>query len=387
MRLVFGSWPRICGPAAVLLAIAGPSLAQPAPPRAPAVGVAAVEAKPVYPSNSFVGRVQATDRVNLVARVTAFIEHRFFTEGAEVKKGDLLYRLEQGPFEADLQAKQANVAQFAAQLQNAILTLQRTQKLLSTPAGQQSTVDAALAGQQSLQAQLAGAQAQLKMSQINLDYTEIRAPIAGKIGRSALTDGNVVTPNSGVLATIVSQDPMYVVFPVAVRTALELREHFGAKGGFSAVVVKLRLPDGRDYGQTGKLDFLDNSVTGNTDSINLRGVIANPLLPAADGGDGTVRELVDNELVTVVIEDAVPLEALTIPRSAVLSDQSGDYVYVVDGESKAVRRPITLGQSTPSVANVAKGLSAGEKVIVEGIQRVRPGQPVAAAPASPMPAR
>jgi membrane fusion protein (multidrug efflux system) len=172
-----------------------------------------------------------------------------------------------------------------------------------------------------------------------------------------------------------------------VRTALDLRERFAGKGGFGAVVVKLRLPDGREYGQKGKLDFVDNSVTGNTDSITLRGVIPNPPLPAADGGDGTLRELVDNELVTVILEDAQPVEALTIPRSAVLSDQTGDYVYIVDGAGKAERRPIVLGQSTPTTANVAKGLAAGDKVVVEGIQRVRPGQPVVAGPASPSPAQ
>jgi membrane fusion protein, multidrug efflux system len=364
-----------------VLAVA-PAIAQQPPAKPPAVGVVAVARKPLTQSTDYVGRIQATDRVNLVARVAAFLEQRLFTEGAEVKQGDPLYRLEQGPFQADVQAKQATIAQFKAQLQNAVLTLARVRALLSTPAGQQSTVDTALANQLALQAQVQGAEAQLAQSQINLGYTEIRAPIDGKIGRTAVTVGNYVTPSSGVLAVIVSQDPMYVVFPVSVRTVIDLRQRYGDKGGFGSIIVRIRLPDGRLYDRTGHLDFVDNTAAGNTDTITLRGTLPNPLLADGKGGDGTARELVDGELVTVVLEDAQPLQALTVPRAAVLSDQVGDYVYVVDGEDKAQQRRVQLGQSTPALAAVTNGLSEGESVVVEGIQRVRPGQPVSPGPAS-----
>jgi membrane fusion protein, multidrug efflux system len=364
-----------------VLAVA-PAIAQQPPAKPPAVGVVAVQRKPITQTTEYVGRIQATDRVNLVARVGAFLEERLFTEGAEVKQGELLYRLEQGPFQADIQAKQAAIAQFKAQLQNALLTLSRTRALLSTPAGQQSTVDAALANQLALQAQVQGAEAQLAQSQINFDYTEIHAPIDGKISRTAVTVGNYVTPSSGVLAVIVSQDPMYVVFPVSVRTVIDLRRRYGDKGGFGAVIVRIRLPDGRLYDRTGHLDFVDNSAAGNTDTITLRGALSNPLLAEGKGGDGTARELVDGELVTVILEDAQPLEALTVPRAAVLSDQVGDYVYVVDGDDKAQQRRVQLGQSSPALAAVTSGLNDGESVVVEGIQRVRPGQPVSPGPAS-----
>src|SRR5271170_521261 len=219
---------------------AAPTTAQQPPARPPAVGVAKVQLQPITPSSEFTGRIQAIDRVNLVARVTAFLDQRFFAEGTEVKKGDLLYRLEQPPYQADVQAKQAAVAQFEAQLVNANVTLQRTKALLNTPAGQQSNVDAALAAQLSLQAQRDNAQALLRQSQINLAYTEIRAPIDGKIGRTSVTEGNVVGPGSGssVLSMIVSQDPMQVVFPVPVRTVLDLRKRYADKGGLSAAVLK-----------------------------------------------------------------------------------------------------------------------------------------------------
>ena len=365
--------------ASVLLGVSGMALAQrPAGP--PAVGVVAVTRQPIYQASEYVGRVQAEERVNLVARVTAFIDQRFFTEGAEVKKGDLLYRLEQGPFEADVQAKEAAIAQIKAQLENANLTLARARTLLNTPAGQQATVDTALASQRSFQAQLEAAQAQLRQSQINLGYTEIRSPIDGKIGRTAQTVGNVVTPSTGVLATIVSQDPMYVVFPVSVRVVLDLRQRYADKGGFAAAAIKLRLPNGQIYGQAGKLDFIDNSVATTTDTMILRGVVANPPLPTAAGTNGPTRELVDNELVNVVLADATPIEALVVPRATILSDQRGDYVYVVDAENRAQQRRVELGQTTPTTAVVTNGLALGEKVILEGIQRVRPGIPVAAQP-------
>ncbi len=364
------------------LAAAIPALAQQPPSRPPAVGVAKAELRAVTPSSEFVGRIQAIERVNLVARVTAFLDQRLFTEGAEVNKGDLLYRLEQGPFQADVQAKQAAIAQFRAQLQNASTTLTRQKTLLSSPAGQQAAVDLSLANQQALQAQVLAAQAQLRQSEINLGYTEIRAPVDGKIGRTAVTPGNVVGPNTGVLATIVTQDPMYVVFPVSVRVALDLRARYAGANGFEAAVVKVRLPDARPYEHAGRLDFVDNTVTGNTDTITMRGVLPNPVLP---GPGAPTRELVDGELVTAIIEDARPVQALTIPRAAVLSDQAGDYVYVVDGQNKVMQQRIRLGQSTPLSAVVADGLREGDSVVVEGVQRIRPGQVVTPEPASAPP--
>jgi membrane fusion protein (multidrug efflux system) len=337
--------------------------------------------RPITESNEYLGRIEAINRVNVVARVTAFLEKRNFVEGAEVKTGDLLYQLERGPFEADLKSKQAQVAQLQATLVNAKLTTERARILLSGPAGQQSTYDAALANQQSLEAQVQAAQAQVEASQINLDYTEIRSPIDGMIGRTAVTEGNVVSPSSGVLTTIVSQDPMYVTFPVSVREALTLRDRYVPRGGFKAVAIRIRLPDGRPFDQVGQLNFVSNTIVQNTDTITLRGTIPNP--PIHDATPRlTVRELTDNEFVTVLLEGVQPVEVVAIPRSAVLSDQQGDYVFVVGADNKAEQRRIKLGQSTSTVASVTSGVSPGDKVIAEGLQKVRPGEPVAPAPAS-----
>src|ERR1700742_3742592 len=272
--------------------------AQQGPAGPPAVGVLEAAKRPITESNDFLGRVEAVNRVAVVARVTAFLDKRLYAEGTEIKNGDLLYQLERGPFEADLKSKQAQVAQLQATLVNAKLTTDRARTLLSGPAGQQSTYDAALANQQSLEAQIQAAQAQVDLSKINLDYTEIHSPIDGQIGRTAVTEGNVVTPNSGTLTTVVSQDPMYVTFPVSVREALRLRDRYATRGGFKAVLIRLRLSDGRLYDQTGQLNFVNNTIAQNTDTIMLRGVIPNPILyrPSPTTG-GTVRELTDGEFV------------------------------------------------------------------------------------------
>src|SRR5947209_3522399 len=368
------------------------SHAQPGPSGPPAVGIVEARRQPITQTNEFNGRIEAINHVNIVARVTAFLDKQLFAEGAEVKTGDLLYQLEKAPFQADVAAKQAQVAQLEATLVNARLTTERARTLLGGPAGLQSNYDAAIANQRSLEAQVQGAQAQLQSSQINLGYTDIRAPIDGRTGRTAITLGNVVSPSSGTLTTIVSQDPIYVSFPVSFREALELRQKYATRGGLNAVVIRIRLPDGRLYGQTGKLDFVNNTITANTDTITLRGEIANPLLdihqqtPSATPPNPTrsnVRELYDGEFVSVLLEGVQPVEVLAIPRAAVLSDQQGDYVYVVGADNKAEQRRIQLGQSTSTIAAVISGLKEGEHVIVEGLQRVRAGQPVSPGPASP----
>jgi membrane fusion protein (multidrug efflux system) len=359
--------------------------AQPAASGPPAVGVVRAERQQITQTDQFIGRIQAVGRVALVARVTAFLEKRLFVEGTEVKHGDLLYQLEQPPFQAQVDFNKANVAQLQAQHRNAELTLERAQYLLKTPAGQQANVDSALAQERSLAAQIAAAQAQLQTAEINLGYTEIRAPIDGKISATEVTEGNVVSPTSGTLANIVSQDPMYVLFPVPTRQGLDLRTRYEPKGGFNAVVVKLQLPDGRTYGHDGKLDYVSPTIATNTDTVTVRAVVPNPLLPDIPPNAPAPRELFDGEFVTVFLEGVQPIFVLGVPRAAVLSDQQGDYVYVVDAQNKAQIRRIQLGQSTPSTAVVTTGLQEGELVISEGLQRVRPGEVVSPGPASPPP--
>jgi membrane fusion protein, multidrug efflux system len=179
---------------------------------------------------------------------------------------------------------------------------------------------------------------------------------------------------------------MYVIFPVSQRAVLDLRNRYAGKGGFNAVVLKLRLPDGRIYQHDGRADYVSPTVNETTDTVDIRGVFPNPVSVSMQPGQPTVRELTDGEFVTVLVEGVQPITVLTIPRAAVLSDQQGDYVYVVDAQNKAQIRRIQLGQSTPTTAVVTSGLSEGELVISEGLQRVRPGQEVIPGPASLAPA-
>jgi len=371
--------------APMLAAFAVPALAQPGPAGPPAVGVAQAQKRPVIEISEFVGRIQAVSRVDLVARVTAFIQERHFTEGAEVHTGDLLYRLERAPFEAQVAQQAAAVATATAVLAGGNLVLGRAEALLNGPAGQRSLVDDARATQRSQAAQLIGAQAQLRLAQVNLDYTEIKAPIDGKISRTTVTEGNVVSPSSGTLATIVSQDPMYVLFPISVRAALDLRDRYADKGGFSAVTIKVTLPNAEVYDQAGQLDYVDPTVAPNTDTLTLRGRMPNPVRPGSKAGQPGDRELSDGMFVTVKLEGVQPVEQIAVPRVSVLSDQQGSYVWVVGSDNKVAQRRVQLGQSTPDTAVISAGLKEGETVVVDGVQRVRPGIVVSPGPASPGP--
>jgi membrane fusion protein (multidrug efflux system) len=338
-------------------------------------------------SYEFNGRIQAINSANVAARVTAFLENRLFAEGSDVKQGDLLYTLERAPFQAAVDVQKAAVAQSAAQLENDSMNLGRQKQLIKTFAVSQQAFDNALAAQRVAAAQLKSAQAQLETAQINLDYTEIRSPIDGRIGRTSVTVGNVVGPTSGVLTTVVSQDPMYVVFSVPTRRAIELREEYADKGGFDAVKIRIRLPDGRVYSETGKLDFVNNAIAQDTDTLLLRGVLPNPILGSQAAGGVKLRELAADEFVTVLLESVDPRQVVAVPRAAILADQQGTYVYVVDDNNVARQRRVRLGQSTPVTAGIVDGLKEGERIIVEGIQRARPDVPVTPAPASQIASR
>jgi membrane fusion protein, multidrug efflux system len=367
--------------------LATSAMGQPIPSGPPPVGVIKVERRPMTDTYEFNGRIQAINSVNIVARVTAFLEKQLFKEGTDVKKGDLLYVLERPPYQAAVDVQKAAIAQAQAQLENGKAELWRKQQLVEKNSGTQQAVDSALATQRSETAQVHAAEAQLEIAQINLDYTEIRSPIDGRIGRTSVTVGNFVSPASGSLTTVVSQDPMYVTFPVSTRRAIQLREEYSKAGGFDAVKLRLRLPDGRTYGPVGKLDFINNAIAQDTDTVIVRGQIPNPLLGTENAGGVNLRELIADEFVTVLLESVDPKQVIAVPRGAILSDQEGSYVYVVDDQNIARQRRVRLGQLTPEIAGIADGLKEGEQIIVDGIQRARPNAPVTPAPAATIASR
>ncbi|MDE8348794.1 MAG: efflux RND transporter periplasmic adaptor subunit [Acidocella sp.] len=356
-----------------LLVSSAPALAQNANPPPPVVSVMSVSEQPVYAQQSYVGRIAATDIVQLNARVTGYLESQNFKDGDDVKAGQLLYVIEQAPYQAAVAQAQAQVEAAIAQSQNANVTLQRAEALLHTPAGQQSSVDAAKATALSDKAQIDAAKAQLQTAQINLSYTEIHAPLDGQIGATSVNVGNVVGPTSGVLDTIVSENPVYVTFALPVVDALKYRAMALAQNELSGINLLVQLPDGRMYGQTGRIDFINNQITATTDTLNWRGTIANPRLPGAGNVPGAARELTSGEFITVILRSRNPQNQIVVPRDAVITDQLGDYVLKVGGDNKVIRQTVVLGTNTNDSVQIVKGLIAGDRVIVDGIQRVHPG--------------
>jgi membrane fusion protein (multidrug efflux system) len=344
-----------------------------APP--PAVTVAPVEAGDVTAQSEFVGRVEAVNKVELRARVTGFLEQRLFREGQEVKAGDLLYVIEQPPYQAAVDQRKAELASAEANRANTAVQLQRGEELVRNNNIPKAEVDQRRANDQMAAAQILEAQAALEQAQINYGYTDIHAPIDGKIGQTTYTIGNLVGPDSGVLATIVSQEPMYVTFPVSAAVILQTRRAAGGElPDPSEFVVRIKLPDGSVYQHPGKIDFLNNQVAQGTDTLTARAVFPNP-----------ERLLVDGQFVTVTVEAGEPVTALVVPQGAVQVDQAGSYVLVVGADDKAEQRRVTLGATQGTNVVVQSGLQQGERIIVDGIQKVRPGMQVAANEAQPTP--
>lgn len=367
--------------AAALLSGATAFAAPPGGPGGPpAVGVQPVGHQAVTASSDYIGRIQAIDRVALVPRVTAYLDKRLFDEGAEVKKGDLLYVLEQAPFQAAVLAQQGALEQAQSTVANAGINFARQKALLSTPAGQKQSYDNALASARGGAAAVISAQANLQTAQIQLGYTEIRAPVDGRISATAVNEGNVVSPSTGTLATIVTQDPMYVTFPAASRDVLSMQKKYQDVGGLSAAAIKLTLGDGTSYDQAAKLDYVAPTVSENTDTITLRATVANPKrgsVTTAQSNDGvSTRQLVDGEFVTVTVADPHPVDRLVIPRAAVLSDQEGDYVFLLAAGDTAKRADLKLGETVGANAVVLSGLKDGDQVIVDGIQKLHDGAKV-----------
>jgi membrane fusion protein (multidrug efflux system) len=343
----------------------------------PAVGVITVASQPVYDQQSYVGRIESPVIVQLNARVTGYLEQQNFHDGDQVKQGQLLYVIEQPPYQAAVTQAQAGVEQAIAQARNANLTFSRARQLLATPAGQQSTVDSAQASALSGMAAIDSAKAQLQTAQINLGYTEIRAPIDGQIGATTVNPGNVVGPTTGTLATIVAQDPMYVAFSLPVIDALKFRQEDAqenaAKGGLQNIDLLIQLPDGRTYDQTGRVDFINNQITQNTDTLDWRGTIPNPPLPGTAALPGAARELTSGEFVTVILKSRTATNAITIPRDAVITDQLGDYVLKLSPNNTVARQPVTMGPQTNAAVEITAGLRPGDKIVTTGIQRIHPG--------------
>jgi membrane fusion protein, multidrug efflux system len=331
---------------------------------APNVTVVAAVSEEIKPTVTFTGRVQAQDKVELRARIDGFLQKRLFEEGQDVKVGDLLFVIEQDAYKATVAETKANIEKVQAAVTLANIEYDRASRLVQSQAGTQARLDDATAKQAEARGELARLKAALDKAELQLSYTEIRAPVAGRIGRSTYSIGNFVSPQSGPLATIVRQDPINVVFPVTAREMLEVRKE--AKEGVDPTIF-VQLADGSRYAQPGKVNFIDVTVNPGTDTVLVRALFPNP-----------DRILVDGQLVTVVVEEGAGQSALIIPQRAIQSDQGGAFVLVVDGADKVEVQRVEVDQGPGDRLIVKKGLAAGDKVIVDGVQKVHPGEVVQA---------
>ncbi|MFG1299775.1 efflux RND transporter periplasmic adaptor subunit [Xanthobacter sp. V3C-3] len=356
-----------CGAFAALALLAAPAAGQ--QPGAIPVGVVPATLQPVSDAQEFVGRVEAPERVDIRARVKGMLEAVLFTEGETVKEGQPLYRIEKPPFEADVQQATGEVERARAALSLAKIQRERAEELLARNAGTAVAKDQAVAGEESAKGALLTAEAALNTAKINLGYTDIASPIAGRIGRTAFTRGHIIGPESGPLATVVSQNPMYVTFPVSQRDYQAAQKDEG-KVDLSNVEVRVKFPDGTVYDQVGKINFVDVSVSRSTDTVILRADVPNPS-----------GRLVDGQLVRVELKAGTPEERIVVPQAALIADQGGIYVFVVE-DGKAVVRRVKIGGNVGANAVVSDGLKAGEPVIVEGFEALRPGAAVRATPAT-----
>ncbi len=351
------------------------STAQPQQP-APAVMVTPVVQEEVTKTHELVGRTAALKTVNLVARVQGFLEKRNFKEGEGVQKGDILFVIEQAPYQIEVKAAQASVTEAKATLQNAESYLQRL-KMVRQGGVSQMDLDKASSEFLRAQAQLTNAQAMLDQAKLNLSYTEIRSPIDGRIGRVSVSLGNLVSPETGTLVTIVQIDPVYVLFTVSEVDVITEFQRQVAKGESTIFIPRIQLANGTIYPFEGKQDFISHIVDEKTGTITIRAIFPNPSTKELPGGQTNTphsrRLLMPGQFVKVLVRQSDVAAEHVIPQAAIQEDQSGKYVLVVDTENRVQKRSVAVGDRVGVNWVIKQGLQVGELVISEGAQKVRPG--------------
>ena len=346
-----------------------PALAQ-APQPLPAVIVAPVISKSISESVEFIGQTEAFQLVDLRARVTGFLVKRNFEEGADVKTGDLLFSIDQAEYKAKREAAEAAVERVEATIRETDRQLARYAELERRGTASVAKLDEAKARAGEAKADLAAAKAELEEAEINLGYTQIKSPIDGRVGRSTIDVGNLVGPDSGVLSTVVTLDPVHVTFAVSEREYLNYQKRLRS-GEAETYTPRIRLANGDLYKEDGKIDFVDNKVDPTTGTLQLRASFPNP--------DKTI---LPGQFVNVVLVSEEPQDRIVVPQAAVQENQAGPFVLVVTGDNKVEARTIATGQRFGPDIVVKEGLKPGEQIIVEGIQKVRPGGKVQAVPST-----
>ncbi|WP_107222069.1 efflux RND transporter periplasmic adaptor subunit [Thauera aromatica] len=354
---------------------------QSAPPPAPMVTVVTVHAETVPMVAELPGRTAPYLIAELRPQVTGIVKERSFTEGSEVRAGQVLYQIDPAPYQAVHASAAADLARAEANLHAARLKSERYAELVRIEAVSRQANDDAAAALGQARAEVAAAKAALEKAKIDLDYTRVKSPIAGRIGRSAVTPGALVTANQdAVLATVQQLDPIYVDLTQSSVELLRLRREIAAgrlqAGAKGEVPVKLMLEDGSEYAAEGRLAVSEVTVDESTGSVTLRARFPNPK-----------GELLPGMYVRARLPQGVRSDAILVPHAALSRDARGTaLVMVVDGAGKAEARPVTVAQSIGERWVITGGLASGERVVVEGLQKIRPGAPVQAQEAGAAPA-
>jgi RND family efflux transporter MFP subunit len=336
------------------------------PPKPPEVLVSTPTVAEVTDYEDFTGRTMAMATIDIRPRVTGYLDKVLFKEGAEVKEKDLLYEIDPRPYQAEVDRAQGSVAQAQARLRRLNLDLQRANGMLPNKTITREGYDLIVGDQAEADAAVGVAQASLDLAKLNLSYCQVRAPINGKMSRTLLDAGNLVKADETILTTIVAQDPIYAYFGVDERLLKRVRSYVDQGllklGTDGQIPILMGLADQEGYPHEGYVNFIDNRLDSNTGTLQVRGVFQNSKHSILPGLFARIR-----------LPLGQPYQALTIPEQALGTDQGQKFVYVVDPQNKVEYHGVQVGKLQGSQRVILKGLNAGDRVVVSGLQRVRAG--------------